>query len=340
MDQPMGGELGEDLKIAQNIAADKMVASVPKVNPGDTIGDVKALLSKKAGEFETIDYVYIVDREGILKGVITVKEVFRNQNLLMAVDEIMKTGLVTIHPTTHQERASYLALSHGIKSVPVVDKDRKLLGVVPYDEILRIFNHEVHADSLQFGGVFRRIGKDITTADSSISHMVKSRIPWLAIGIIGGAVAAFIVGEFESVLSRLLVLAAFMPVLVYLSDAVGTQSEALIIRSLAVNPNLAAKEYLIKEVKISLAIGVFCGVFLGLVGIIGWRNPILGLIIGFSMFLSILASVLCSTALPLLFRRFGLDPAVATGPLATLMSDLLTLTIYFSVAMLCLGVFG
>lgn len=317
-----------------------MVDTVPKAFIGETIGDIRRTLERDTKNFSTIDYVYVLDSHNRLLGVVTVKEVFRNPNTKTKVEKLMKRKPVSVHPLTHQERIAYLALSHGIKSIPVVDRENHFLGVVQYDDILRIFNHEVHEDTLRFGGIFHKIGTEYTKVDSSVSHMVKSRMPWLIVGILGGVIAATIVGGFEDVLNRFIVLAAFMPVLVYLSDAVGTQSETLIIRSLALNPGLVVKEYLLKELKISAMIAFFCGLLLGLVGLIGWNSSLLGIIIAVSMFFGIIASVLFATIMPLFFRRFGLDPAIATGPFATLISDILTILIYFSVAVFFLGYFG
>ncbi|MBT9168526.1 MAG: Magnesium transporter MgtE [Syntrophomonadaceae bacterium] len=170
--------------------------------------------------------------------------------------------------------------------------------------------------------------------------MIKSRLPWLVLGAIGGTLAASVVSGFEEVLSKFLMLASFIPVLVYLSDAVGTQSETLIVRNLALNPNLSTRNYLWREFKISLVLALVSGAIVFLIALVGWRNPVLSFVIGFSMFLGIIGAVLISTFLPLIFKRFNLDPAVATGPFATLISDITTLGIYFTVATLILRFYG
>jgi magnesium transporter len=170
--------------------------------------------------------------------------------------------------------------------------------------------------------------------------MIKSRLPWLILGVFGGTVAASVISGFEEVLSQVLALAAFIPVLVYMSDAVGTQSEALIIRSIALEPKLPLKSYIIREFKIAAALALICGILISLVAAVGWTNPYLGVIVGFSMFFSIIVAVLISTLLPLGFRKLNSDPAIATGPFATMISDIATLAIYFTVAILFLEYFG
>lgn len=170
--------------------------------------------------------------------------------------------------------------------------------------------------------------------------MIKTRLPWLIIGVLGGTVTASIVSSFENVLSILLALAAFAPVLAYISDAVGTQSETLTVRSIALDPKLSVKSYFLRELLVAVSLALACGFLITLVALIGWHNPLLGLIVGLSMFLSILAAVFISTSLPFLFKRLDLDPAIASGPFATMLGDVATMTIYFSVASLLLAYFG
>ncbi len=153
----------------------------------------------------------------------------------------------------------------------------------------------------------------------------------------GGIMAASVISLFEDLLSSFIALASFIPVMVYMSDAAGTQSEALIIRSLALDPDLSFKTYLIREFKVGIFLALFSGGLAGIMAIITRQNIILGLIIFLSMFLSIMASVIIATWAPLLFKKINFDPAVATGPLATIISDLVTLSIYLGVALLLLS---
>lgn len=316
-----------------------MVSSVLAASPETTIKEIAGLVEGSAGEAEIIEYVYIVEG-GILKGVLSLKDVLASKNKDAKAKDLMEKNLVVAHPTTPQERIVYLALSRGVKAIPVADKDGRFLGAVPFGTILQIFNDEVHEDTFKFGGIFHRVGKEITTISSPVPFMIKARIPWLILGVLGGLVAASVVSGFEAVLSEYLMLAAFIPVLVYLSDAVGTQSETLIVRGLAIDPKMPIRPYILRELKIAGALAFICALLLGAAAAAGWGFPFLGLIVGLSMFLSIMAAMLISTLLPLLFRRMGADPAVASGPFATLVSDIATIIIYFQVATMLLQRFG
>ena len=320
-------------------AGSRLVTAFPRVKIGEIIKDVENMLLDKADAFDTIDYVYVVDNDEVLKGVISIKEVHAS-NKDANVEEIMKKKLVFSHPLTHQERIVYLALSNKIKAIPVVDREKRLLGIVPYDTILQIFNEEVREDIFKFGGIFHKVGKEYTTIKSSAGTMIKTRLPWLIIGVLGGTITASIISSFEHVLNTLLALAAFAPVLAYLSDAVGTQSETLTVRAIALDPKLSLKAYFVREFAVALALALACGLLLSTIALLGWQNSVLGLIIGFSMFLSIISAVFISTGFPFLFKKVNLDPAIASGPFATMISDVATVTIYFSVASLLLAFFG
>ena len=320
-------------------AGSRLISAFPRAKVGDTIASIEQILTEKANDFETIDYVYIVDEDEVLKGVISIKEIHSSKKDT-PVEDVMTEKLVFAHPLTDQERIVYLALSNGIKSIPVVDKQKRLLGIVPFNVILKVFNEEVREDTFKFGGIFHRVGKEFTTIKASAATMIKTRIPWLMIGVLGGTITASIMTNFENVLNTLLALAAFAPVLAYLSDAVGTQSETLTVRSIALDPKLSLKSYFLREFAVAIALASVCGGLLSTVALFGWQDPLLGLIVGISMFLSIIAAVFISTGFPFIFKKVSLDPAVASGPFATMISDVATMTIYFAIASLLLVQFG
>ena len=149
------------------------------------------------------------------------------------------TDFVTVRTSTDQERVAHLALKYNIKAVPVVSKDHTFLGVVPSDKILEILNREHTEDVLRFAGVRHKHSpvQDVLLDQSPLTH-VKSRLPWLVIGLLGGVLAAFVIGIFEETLAHELLLAAFIPAIVYMADAVGSQTQMLFVRALAVDHNL------------------------------------------------------------------------------------------------------
>lgn len=327
----------QPLDYQEKTAGRNMVMDVPVFSENDTLKDIEDFLIDRSSQFNSLDYIYLTDKINTLVGVISIKDLLVTVDKTLKASKIMVSNLVTAQVDTDQERLVYLALSHGLKSIPVVNEEGGFMGVVPYDTILQIFNHEVQSDVFKFGGIFHRIGDEYTSIHSSAIHMIRSRLPWLIIGVIGGTLAASLIAQFEELLSSFIALASFIPVMVYMSDAAGAQTEALIIRSMALDTKLNVRKYLTREVVVATVLAAISGLFAAFMAYVTRQNLILGVIIFFALFLSIIASVTINTLAPLILRKFNYDPALATGPLATIFSDIATLAIYLAVAMTLLG---
>jgi magnesium transporter len=328
-----------DAKYPPETAGSNMTSAAPRISKEKTVADAVKMLFEQANKFDTLDYIYVVDTNNILTGVVSIKELLRSPREAK-IKEIMSADLVKVLPQTEQEDMVYIALSHNIKAVPVVNEGGQMLGVVPYDAILNVFNEEVREDVFRFGGIFHRVGMEFSTIRSPMSVMFRKRVPWLLFGVLGGTITALIVGAFENTLSAMITLASFIPVMAFLSDAAGTQSETLAVRSLAIEPKLSKSKYIAREIRVALSLAVVCGFLMGAMALVGWRIPVLGFIVGVSMFLSIMAAISISTVLPFIFRNLGFDPAFASGPFATMISDTVTIAIYFLIASEILLYFG
>lgn len=300
----------------------------------ETIGVIRMMLISQAKEFEVIDYLYVVDYEGVLQGVISIKDVLQAADETK-VDTIMKRNPITVDSHADQERIIYLTLQHDLKAVPVVDKNKHLVGVIPYHTIVKILHHEFREDILRLGGIHHR-SKEIEDIKTSTLKLVRARLPSLILGLIGGLFAAYIVTGFDEVISSYLVLASFIPVIIYLSDAVGTQSETLIVRMIALKPDFSITKYVLREMRIGGVLGVIFGILLFIAATVGWGATNLGVTIALSMFISIILQAFIATYISALLYRFGVDPGVASGPLTTIISDITSLTLYFVIAIVLL----
>lgn len=307
------------------------INTVPIIHPEATISEIEDLLLKKTKEFETINYIYITDKENRLVGVISVKEIFRSTKSTQ-VSQLMRKGLITVHPHTHQETAAILAIKHNLKAIPVVDSNNHFLGVLPSDVILGILHEEHIEDLMRFAGIhsFKDPAKTIIKASAWIH--VKKRLPWLVLGLVGGVVAAGVVSFFEDAIKAQLILAAFIPLIVYMADAVGTQTETIYIRSLALERNLDTVKYIFREMKIGLSIGLVLGLIISLVSYWWFGSIVVGIILGLSIFITNLVAVVIAMFLPWVFAKLKLDPAFVSGPFATVVQDILSLVIYFAIA--------
>lgn len=309
----------------------KMTTAVPVANQSSSLKTMESGLRQNMRKYDTINYIYAVDDNNVLVGALSIKDIFALPPT-KKVSEVMVRGLVSVHPHTHQETVAMLAIKHNIKAIPVVDKEGKFLGVVPSDTILNILHSEHIEDALHAAGIhkFKDPALDIINADA-FTHFQK-RLPWLVLGLVGGILAAFVVGSFEAALQSQLLLAAFIPTVVYIADAVGAQTQTIFIRSLALQQKLNFKQYLSREVVVSFMLAVILAIIGAGLSFIWLNLPVLGLVLGLSIFATAFVASGIAVFLPWLFLKINQDPAVASGPFATVLRDILSILIYFSIA--------
>lgn len=309
-----------------------MTALVPTAQESDTVSQIHDMLSAENKSLTSINYVYILDAERKLVGVLSIHEIFAAERTAKAGDICKKSPLIFVHPQTHQERIAYLALQHRIKAIPVVDRDGIFLGEVTSDAILRILHKEMHEDSLKRAGIRHPDALHSNVLTLSLFSSFKHRIPWLLLGLIGGLLMAKVIGFFEQTLEQNLALAAFLPLIVYMSSAVGTQMETYIIRDLATEQKLKIQPYLLRNILIVFFIGVALSFLLFLLFGIFSGPWYLAFVLSASLFASVLSSLCTGLLIPLAFSKLSLDPADASGPVATIIQDTMSIVIYFGIA--------
>jgi len=240
--------------------------------------------------------------------------------------------VISARASVDQERLALLALRHNLKAIPVVDKEDHLLGVVASDTILSILHHESKEDLLLRAGV-RRFDRDaVDPLTAPVLTHVKKRLPWLLVGLLGGTVGAVIISYFEDALAAELLLVAFIPALVYMTDAVGTQSEMLFVHSASFQEKVSLSSYLKRELQVSSILSIVLAATLSSIAFFWFDSGVLTITIGVSLLLAVLSASIFAVVLPWILIRLRRDPAVASGPFVTIFSDLLTITIYFLVA--------
>jgi len=320
-------------------AGRRMIENVPLCHPEEKISDVRKRIFTKAKEFETLNYIYVVDGEKRLLGVFSIKDVLQKPEGTK-IEDLMERRIIKVGPYTDQERVAILALKYNLKAIPVVDREGHFLGVVPSDIILEILHSEHIEDILKLGGIHKInfLLPEFLKTPSQI--LAKNRLPWLIFGLFGGILAAKVVTLFESSLRTYFILAAFIPLMVYMAAAGGVQTQALVIRNLIFPAAIPFRKYLFKEIQTGFLIALVLGVLLSLISIFWYQGVFfIGLILGISLILTIISAILIGFLIPFLLHKFKKDPAIGTGPFATIITDLVTLIVYFSVASLLLKVF-
>lgn len=312
-----------------------MVTHVPKATLHETVGDVLSRLQDPKAYFDTVDYTYVLDKNGVLGGVVSMKELL-NAKDSQHISTLVKTKLATVHPHTDQEHVAMLAIKQNIKAIPVVDKEHHFLGVVPSDTILDILHWEHVEDVLRMSGIHGKSDQFRTIIKSGFLKISKLRIPSLLIGLLGGLFTTSVVGYFEGSLEKNLLLAFFIPVIVYMSAAVGNQSQTILIRTLATTP-VKMTLYFWREILAGTLIGSLLGSVMFLIVLLWHKSFHVALTIGISMVLTIIVATTVAVSITWILNKLKKDPAIAGGPYATVIQDILSLLIYFSVAAMVLS---
>jgi magnesium transporter len=234
-----------------------------------------------------------------------------------------------VHAQTDQEVAAWKAVQHGESSLAVVDHDGHLVGLVPPRRLLAVFLREHEEDMARIAGYLRGAETARTASEEAIGDRFWHKLPWLIVGLVGALVAADIVSAFEGELEKNVSLAFFVPGVVYLADAVGTQTEALVIRGLS--HGVSVRQVMKKETITGVLMGAVLGLAFLPIGVWRWGDQDVALAVALSLLAACSVATVVAMAMPALFQRLGRDPAFGSGPLATVVQDLLSILIYFAI---------
>jgi magnesium transporter len=214
--------------------------------------------------------------------------------------------------------------------MPVVDATGSFVGLIPPHRMLGVLLAEHEEDLARIGGFLAGGARARGAAQEPVARRLWHRLPWLLIGLAGAMASAVLVGAFEEQLETKVLLAFFLPGVVYMADAVGTQTEALIIRGLSVG--VTVRDVVRRELITGLAIGVAIGTAFLPFALLAWGDAQVAVAVGLALFASCSIATVVAMALPWAFQRLGADPAFGSGPLATVIQDLLSIAVYFAIA--------
>jgi magnesium transporter len=238
----------------------------------------------------------------------------------------MDGSAATVGPGIDQEVAAARAVRHHESALSVVDADGRFLGMIPPHKLIEVLLSEHEEDLSRLGGFSRTQSAARIASEEPAQRRFQHRIPWLVLGLAGALIAADLVARFENQLQRNLLLAFFIPGIVYLADAVGTQTETIVVRGLSLGVPIG--RMILRELLAGFAIG---GVLAAIAGpLVWWRwgDAAVGLAIGLAVLAACSTATLVAMTLPWLFDAFDFDPAFGSGPLATVIQDLLSIWIY------------
>ncbi len=291
------------------------------------------ILRQRSGDFEMAFYIYVINERQELVGVLSLRELVTCPSEAKLRD-IMQSNVVSVHTEDDQEFAAMLVSRYDLLAIPVIDQAGKLMGIITVDDVIDVLREEATEDMLKMAGA----GDHMVDA-MSVGTNFRRRLPWLFITWIGQAIAALIIGYFEPTLKAIIPLAAFIPMIVGMAGNVGTQSTTIVVRALATGRADFSQMWstLGRETMVGALLGFLYGVLLGAFGFLRFLdNPAinslaLGAVIAGSLLVSMLVAVMISTLLPFLLIRMRLDPAVATAPFVTTLTDVVGIFLYLAI---------
>lgn len=343
LDEQSRREVNALLAYAEDDAGGLMSPRFARVRPEMSIDEAISYLRRQArSRLETIYYVYVLDPQQRLLGVVTFRELFQAQPGKL-VKDVMKTDLTTVLEDADQEAVSQLFAETGLMAMPVLDPDGRMKGIVTVDDIVDVVREEATEDIQKVGGME---ALDAPYFEISILEMLKKRGGWLTILFIGQMLTATIMAHFEVELEKAVVLMLFVPLIISTGGNSGSQASTLMIRAMALSEVRLRDWWRVvrREFITGLALGTFFAV-LGLIRIAGWQYAFgpygehwfrIAMTVSLALLGVVLWGTISGSMLPFLLRRLNFDPASASAPFVATMSDVLGLVIYFTVASLLL----
>ena len=307
----------------RDTAASHMVTHIPRASVNTPVHTViDSLLGQT---FECADTVFVTDPTGGLEGIVRINDLFANGH--HRIGEIMEPEHEAVGFEDDQEQVAILAMRLNMIAVPVVNEDEKLIGAVPPEALFKILRAE-HMEDLQrlAGIVTHEQGPDMAL-DAPLRDRFRRRLPWLIFGLFASSLITFIMSEFEQTLSTNVAAAFFVPALVYIAGAIGTQAVSVAVRGLSTH-NVSIGGLLRDELIIGAEIGITLGMIAFISVFIFFDDGALALAVGLAVVGGGAVSSVVGFALPWIFQRLGSDPALASGPICTIIQDVASVSIY------------
>lgn len=328
MDQGAATEIKALLHYEEYTAGSIMTTEYVVIPQDSTVRSAMTILRNAAPKAETIYYVFVVDDDERLTGVISLRDlIIAHEDTLISA--IMNERVVSVLVSEDQEDVARMIKDYNFLAVPVVDFQQHLLGIITVDDIIDVLDEEASDDYSKLAAV-----SDMSTFDKNSFAAAKKRLPWLLILLVLGMLTANLIGAFEETIAQVALLAAFIPLIAGTAGNSGTQALAVAVRGIATRDieEESKTKLVLREAGTGLMTGTLCAVFVvGLIYV--WKQEfLLGLLVGVAILVSIFVATISGTLIPLFMHKINIDPAVASGPFITTLNDLISTLIYLGLA--------
>ncbi|MGD2279451.1 MAG: magnesium transporter [Candidatus Omnitrophota bacterium] len=277
---------------------------------------------------EEVYYVYVVSDDMKLRGVVPLKKLLLSPRGTL-IKDIAEKDIRSVRVDTDREEAALIMRKYDLSSLPVVDEEEKLVGRITVDDIIDVVDEEYGEDISKMTGTIEEEWGTETTLKAT-----QNRLPWLITCMLGSIVTGLVIQMFEVTLLETIALVSFIPVITATGGNSGVQASTVVVRGIALGHMDFARlgEEIWRQLKIALGLGVVCGILLSILANAWKKNPVVGLIVGMSIFLVVVWSNFVGVFVPMVFKKMRIDPAIASGPFITTFNDIIGVFIYLTVA--------
>lgn len=326
-DVERAGDIVDLLAYDENSAGGLMAKELIRVNENWTILTCLKEMARQADEVDEVYYVYVVDDDNILKGIVSLKEMLLNSNTTI-IKTILEEDIQSVRTDTSDEEVAQIMVKYDMVAIPVIDTIGRLVGRITIDDVVDVIREEADRDYQLASGLI-----DEVEDSDRVFTITRARLPWLIIGLGGGILGALILGQFESSLRLYPEMAFFIPLIAAMGGNVGIQSSAIIVQGLA-NKTIRTDrtwQKLGKEFTVALLNGTLLAALIFAYNFFVSDSFALTITVSVALTSVIVFAAMVGTIIPLLLNRLDVDPALATGPFITTMNDIVGLFIYMMV---------
>ena len=325
-------DVEELLNYPEDSAGSMMNTSAFALHMDTSVKDATKLLDK-AEDLEMVFYLYVVDGENRLTGVLSLRQLILNPPE-KKLSDIMIRDVISVSVTDNQEYVADLVEKYDFLALPVVDEQHKLCGIITIDDVIDIIKDQASEDIYAMAG----LTQNDMMFDKSPYKVASTRLPWLLITFIGEIIAGLVVTFFQGKITDFAILVTFMPIVMAMGGNVGSQSATVIIQGAALGKIDTSKwsRVILKELTVGALMGIVIGLLLGIVAPLWEGDAQLGIIVGVAIFSAMLFASLTGSMVPITLMKLKFDPAIASAPFITALNDITGLTIYFLISMILL----
>ena len=331
LSQEDADDVKELLIYEEESAGGIMTTGYIEVNKDMTAKDAIEHMRENAKEAETIYYIYVVDNQERLVGVISLRELItaRDSNI---VADLMSENIISVYVDEDREEAVRLVSKYNLVAIPVIDRQKRLKGIITVDDIIDVMEEEATEDMYKFAGSSEHevelIEKINPTPKEQIFSSVRARITWLIITLLGGLISTAIISNLDIIMNPTYApLIFFIPVVIGMGGNIGTQSSALTVMTLY-NKDLDYKNVL-KEGVVGFITGILCSVIIAIAAFIIIKDIGVVLVVSLSLFINMIVGAMIGAFMPVLLKRLDVDPSIISAPLISTILDITGVTVYF-----------